>query len=332
MHAVIKGIGSFLPDKVLTNKDLERIVDTTDEWITTRTGIKERRILDKGKSTSYMGIAAAEKAIADSGLDKSDIDFIIVATVTPDYMFPSTAALIGAKLDIGGIPGIDIEAACTGFIYALTLAEGLILSKKYRNILIIAADNLTKIVDWTDRATCVLFGDGAGAVVLSGDGSDEFGIINSYVGADGNFEKILSLPAGGSRNPASEESIRNKGHFIKMTGNTTFKIAVKKMGESAEKVLNMAGIAAEDIQWLIPHQANYRIITATAKRLHLDPSRVFIDLEKYGNTSGASIAIAMADLYEQGKLHQGDFILLDAFGGGLTWGAILLKWAKKAKK
>jgi len=326
-RVIIKGTGSFLPEKVLTNYDLEKMVDTSDEWITQRTGIKERRIVADDQSTSDMAAAAGIRAIENAGLKKDDIDYIIVATITPDYMFPSTAALVGAKLDIAGTPCIDIEAACSGFLYGIDLAEGLIRSGKYKNILVIAAESLTRIVDWEDRATCVLFGDGAGAAVLTAEESEE-GIISSTFGADGNYTKILNLPAGGSKNPATEQTVKNRLHYIQMAGNETFKVAVKKMGAAAETVLHNAGLTAEDVKWLVPHQANYRIMAATAKRIKVPEEKVFMNLDKYGNTSAATIPIALDEMNRGGKLVKGDNVVLVAFGGGLTWGSVLLKWAK----
>lgn len=321
----IIGTGSYVPDRVLTNKELESIVDTSDEWITTRTGIKERRILDKDKATSYMSEKAAEKAIEASGLKPEDIDMVIVTTVTPDMAFPSTACLVQDRLGLKNAAAFDLEAACTGFIYGLASGYSFIKSGLYQNVLVISADNLSKIVDWEDRNTCVLFGDGAGAVVLS-KVEPEKGILSIDIGADGAGGELLTQPAGGSLRPASEETIKDKLHYIKMEGNSVFKFAVKTMADSSRKVMNQVGMDVSHIDHLIPHQANMRIIESASKRLKIDSDKVCLNLDKYGNMSSASIPVALDEAVRSGKIKDKDNVLLVGFGGGLTWGATLLKW------
>lgn len=321
----IIGTGSYVPDNILTNKELESIVDTSDEWITSRTGIKERRILDKDKATSYMSQKAAQKAIEASGLNNEDIDMIIVTTVTPDMAFPSTACIVQGKLGIENVAAFDLEAACTGFIYGLATGYSFVKSGLYENILIISADNLSKIIDWEDRDTCVLFGDGAGAVVLS-KVEPERGILSIDIGADGKGGELLSQPAGGSLRPASSDTVKNKLHYIKMEGNSVFKFAVKTMVESSKKVMTKVGIDVNNIDHLIPHQANMRIIDSASKRLKIDSDKVCLNLEKYGNMSSASIPVALDEAVRSGKIQDDDNVLLVGFGGGLTWGATLMKW------
>lgn len=321
----IIGTGSYVPSNIMTNKDLEKLVDTSDEWITTRTGIKERRILDKDKSTSFMAKIAAERAIASSGLNSQDIDLIIVATITPDMAFPSTACIVQDKLGIKNAAAFDLEAACTGFIYALTNAYAYIKSGIYKNVLVISSENLSKIMDFKDRNTCVLFGDGAGAVVVSQVEADK-GILSMDIGADGSGAKFLNQPAGGSLIPSSEESVKNKLHFIKMEGNSVFKFAIKAMTKSSKKVMEDINFTIKDIDYLIPHQANMRIIEGACKRLEIDKDKVCINLDKYGNMSAASIPVALDEAVRSGKIKKNDNIILVGFGGGLTWGATLIKW------
>jgi len=321
----IIGTGSYVPQNIVTNKDLEKIVDTSDEWITTRTGIRERRILEKDKSTSYMAKIAAERAIASSGLNSQDIDMVIVTTVTPDMAFPSTACIVQEQLGLKNAAAFDLEAACTGFIYGLTNAYAFVKSGLYKNILVISADNLSKIVDWEDRNTCVLFGDGAGAVVVSSVDSGK-GILAMDIGADGSGGELLTQPAGGSLNPSTEETVKNKLHFIKMEGNSVFKFAVKTMAQSSKKVMDDISFNISDIDHLIPHQANMRIIESASKRLKIDKDKVCMNLDKYGNMSSASIPVALDEAVRSNKIKDGDNVILVGFGGGLTWGATLLKW------
>lgn len=321
----IIGTGSFVPDKILRNEDLEKLVDTSDEWIKTRTGIEERRILDEDKSTSYMATLAGKEAIERAGLKAGDIDMIIIATVTPDMAFPSTACLVQESLNCKNAAAVDIEAACSGFIYGLSMAYSYIKADIYKNILVIGAENLSKITDWTDRNTCVLFGDGAGAAVV-GEVPEGKGILAFDLGADGSGGEYLMQPAGGSKRPVSAETIEGKLHFIKMKGNEVFKFAVKTMAEASFKVIEKSNLSIEDVDYLIPHQANIRIIESARKRLKLEKDKVYVNLNKYGNMSSASIAVALDEAVKNGKLNENDNILLVAFGGGLTWGSCVIKW------
>jgi 3-oxoacyl-[acyl-carrier-protein] synthase-3 len=320
--AKIIGTGSYLPERVLTNADLEKIVDTTDEWIVSRTGMRERRIAAEQEFTSDMGLKAAKKAIEKAGLEPNDIDLILVATLTPDYTFPSTACIIQAGLGIEAA-AMDMQAACTGFIYALSMAKAYVESGLHKNILIVAAEKLSSIVDYEDRSTCVLFGDGASACVVSAEGKGFF-IRNVVLGSDGCQTDILKMPAGGSRNPTSSETVQNKLHFIKMEGREVFKHAVRRMESSSKECIEKAGLQESDINWLVPHQANNRIIEAIAKRFQVPNDRVFVTVDKYGNTSASSVGIALDELLEEKEIASGDNILLTAFGAGLTWGSTVL--------
>ncbi len=316
----IKGTGMFVPEKILTNADLEKMVETSDEWITTRTGIKERHIADKQTATSDLAYAAAVKALEMAGVSPSELDLITVASVTPDKLFPNTAALVQRKLGACTCPCFDLEAACSGLIYSIEVAHSLMAAnKKYKKALVIGAEKLSSIVDWTDRSTCVLFGDGAAALVLeSGDEIEADFYVAGKLAADGNYGDILHLPAGGSAMPASHESVDGKCHFIKMGGQETFKLAVTAMSTACKEVLADSGIAPEQIAWVIPHQANHRIISAVAARLTIPDERVYVNIDRYGNTSSASIGICLDEMNRSGKLKRGDYILLTAFGGGLT--------------
>ena len=320
--AKIIGTGSYLPEKILTNADLEKIVDTTDEWIVTRTGMRERRIAGAEESTSDMGIKAAERAIAKAGIDPQTIDLVLVATLTPDYTFPSTACIIQSQLKLNAA-AMDIQAACSGYIYALSVAKAYIEAGLYHNILIVASEKLSSIVDYGDRSTCVLFGDGASACIVSDQGK---GLIvrDIVLGADGYQTEILMMPGGGSRNPTSKETVEAKMHYIKMGGKEVFKHAVRRMESSSKECIEKAGLQESDISWLIPHQANIRIIEAIAKRFEVPDERVFITVDKYGNTSASSVGIALDELLDQKKLESGEHILLTAFGAGLTWGSTVL--------
>jgi len=321
----ILGVGKYLPENVLTNADLARMVDTTDEWITTRTGIKQRRIAAENEATSDMAVKAAKSALKNAKLTPEDIDLIIVATITPDMFFPSTACLIQHKLGARHVAAFDIAVACSGFIYGLAIADQFIKSGVYKHALVVAAEKLSAVTDWEDRGTCILFGDGAGAAVLGL--VEEGGILGVTLGADGSKGDLLQLPAGGSRMPASMKTVENKLHTIKMEGNVLFKHAVKIMAEAALAVTEPLGLKGDDIDIIIPHQANIRILNALAKRMGVDPAKkVYLNIEKYGNMSAASSAVALTEAVEEGRIKKGDIILMDAFGGGLTWGALIIKW------
>ncbi len=325
----IKGTGSCLPEKVLTNADLEKMVETSDEWIRTRTGIEERHIAAPGEATSDLALAAARKALATAGIDSAGLDAIVVATVTPDHVFPSTACLLQRQLGAPNAFCFDLEAACTGLLYSLEVTYSLMKAnpKRYRKALVIGAETLSNIVNWEDRNTCVLFGDGAGAVVLENDGTDspDF-MVASDLHADGNYTDILQLPAGGSRMPATSETVAGKLHSIHMAGRDVFKLAVNGMVGSSKKVLEESGVAACDVKYVVPHQANSRIIDAVAQRLDVTSDRVYMNVNRCGNTSAASIGICLDELAVGGELKHDDYVLLTAFGGGLTWGAMLVRW------
>lgn len=320
----IIGVGKYLPKKVLTNADLEKMVDTSDEWITTRTGIKQRRIAAKNEAASDLAIKAAEKALENAQLKAQDLDLIIVATITPDMQFPSTAAFVQAGLGAKNAVCFDISAACAGFIYALLVAQQFLARGSAKYVLVIGSEVLSSVTDWEDRNTCVLFGDGAGAVVLGEVAGG--GIISTYLGTDGSYADILMMPAGGSRTPASIKTIESKLHFLKMRGNELFKIAVKTMTESAQKALERANLSPCDIDCFIPHQANERIISAVAKRLEVPENKIFMNIAKYGNMSSASLVIALCEAVEEGRVKKGDIVVLDAFGAGLVWGACVIRW------
>lgn len=320
----ILGLGSYLPKRVLTNKELEKMVDTTDEWITTRTGIKERRIASPEEATSDMATEAAKRALKAANLKAEDIDLIIVATITPDMFFPATACLVQEKIGARTIPAFDLSVACSGFIYGIAIANQFISSGAYKHALVIAAEKLSSVVDWSDRSTCVLFGDGAGAAILGP--VDKGGILSVYLGANGKEGDLIKLPAGGSRIPASKKSIDDKLHFIKMNGTELFKHAVKIMADAATEVTRPLGLEAKDINLVIPHQANIRILYAVARRMGLSQDKIYLNIDKYGNMSAASSAVALAEAVNEGRIKKGDKILLDAFGAGLTWGAILIEW------
>lgn len=325
--AGIVGIGSYLPEKVLTNADLEKMVETNDEWITTRTGIKERRIADEGSATSDLAIEAARRALDDAGVKPEEIDLIVLSTATPDMFFPATACIVQEKLGCVNAAGFDLLAGCSGFVYALSVGSQFINTGLYKNVLVIGSDTLSRITDWQDRATCVLFGDGAGAAVLQPVEKGQ-GILAIELGANGQYGDVLYMPGGGSRIPATNESVDAREHYIKMSGQGLFKIAVKVMGDAATKALENAGIKQDEIDWLVPHQANYRIIEAAAKRLGLDMDKVYVNLDKYGNTSTATIPIALDEAVKSGKIKKGDNVVLVGFGAGLTWAASVMKWCK----
>ena len=328
MYAALRSIGAYVPKNVLTNADLEKMVDTSDEWITKRTGIKTRYIADESESTSDLGVQAALKALQRADIDKSKIDMIICATISPDYFcMPSTACMIAKKLDIANIPAFDISAACSGFIYALASAKAFVESGMARNVLIIGAEKLSAIVDFSDRTTCILFGDGAGAAIISATEDKSEAIIDINIAADGKYYDYLITPGCGTNKPCSEEVVKERACFIKMKGNETFKVAVKTLTKDVVEILKKNNIASQDIDHFIPHQANYRILNAVANALGLTSQQVVMTVSKYGNTSSASIPMAMNEIYEEGRLGYGDLMLLDAFGGGFTWGSALVPFA-----
>lgn len=318
-------VGAYVPEKILTNADLEKMVDTTDEWITTRTGIQQRRIACEGEHTSDMAAKAARLAMERAGVTGEDIDLIIVATITPDMMFPSTACLVQQKIGARRAAAFDIEAACSGFIYALEIAQQFIASHTYNTVLVIGAEKLSSIIDWKDRNTCVLFGDGAGAAILQSRG-DTHGLLTACMGADGSKGELLSMPAGGSRQPATIDSVNARLHYLRMDGKETFKSAVNAMYQAAQEALRRCEIDISQIKLVIPHQANRRIIDAVGERLGARPEQVFVNLHKFGNTSAASVAIALDEAVTAGLIQRGDLVLLVVFGAGLTWGAAVIEW------
>jgi 3-oxoacyl-[acyl-carrier-protein] synthase-3 len=321
----IAGVGHYVPAKVLTNADLEKMFETSDEWIVTRTGMKERHIAAADEPTSDIAVAAARNALANAGLVATDLDCIIVATVTPDYAFPATACIVGAKLGIQGVPGFDMEIACSGFIYGLTVASSMIRTGVFKRILLIGAEELSRLVNYDDRNTAVLFGDGAGAVVLETSAANSF--LGSELGADGTNPSDLYLPVGGTGAARmTADDIACKRDTITMNGREVFKFAVTKMIAATTHALNSAGLTPNDIAWVIPHQANKRIIEAASKRLDIPNERVIINIERYGNTSAASIPIALSETSAAGKLKDGDVLLFVGFGGGLSWGAVAWRW------
>lgn len=321
----IIGVGSYVPSKVLTNADLEKMVETSDEWIVTRTGIKERRIAAQQEYTSDMASEAARRAIKNAGITPDQIDLIIVATITPDFPFPSTACLVQEKIGARKCAAFDLEAACSGFIFGLEIGQQFVMSRTYETVLVIGAEKLSTIVNWEDRNTCVLFGDGAGAAVLQ-NRPNSHGLLTVCMGADGGKAELLSMPGGGCRNPASADSLAAKLHFLRMDGKETFKNAVNAMCSAARECLSRCQVDISQIACIIPHQANRRIIDVVSERLGATPEQVFINLEKYGNTSAASVAIALDEAVSAGRIKRGDLVLLVVFGGGLTWGAALIEW------
>ncbi|MCK9604345.1 MAG: ketoacyl-ACP synthase III [Candidatus Omnitrophica bacterium] len=320
----IIGLGEYLPKKILTNADLEKMVDTSDEWIITRTGIKERRLAAKNEVTSDMALKAAKQALDNAGLKAADLDLIIVATITGDMPFPAVACILQNALGAKAAVCFDISAACAGFVYAIAVAQQFIARGTYKNALVVGAETLSSITDWQDRNTCVLFGDGAGAVVLSEVKSG--GILSTHMGSDGSKAGLLMMPGGGSRNPASKETLEKRMHYLKMQGNEIFKLAVTIMAEAAQVALKKAGLECQDIDLVIPHQANIRIIMAMAKKLKLPKEKIYLNIEKYGNMSSASTATALCEAAKSGRIKKGDIVLLDAFGAGLVWGACVIKW------
>jgi len=321
----IVSVGSYVPDRCMTNADLEKLVDTTDEWITTRTGIRERRIAAEDQFTSDLAAEAATKALKKANISAESIDLIIVATITPDMPFPSTACLVQQKIGATRAAAFDLEAACSGFIYALEVAQQFIMSRTYDTVLVIGAEKLSSIVDWQDRNTCVLFGDGAGAVILQ-NRPESHGLLTACMGADGGKASLLSMPGGGSRHPATAQSLQDRLHFLRMDGKETFKSAVTAMHRAAKEALTRCQIEISQIKCVIPHQANLRIMSAVADRLGAQEHQLFINVDKFGNTSAASVAIALDQAVEQGRIERGDLVLLVVFGAGLTWGAAVIEW------
>ncbi len=323
-YAKIIGTGSSVPETVLSNSDLEKMVDTSDEWITSRTGIKERRIADKNTAASDVAYGAAEKALRAAGVSPQQLDVIIVGTITPDFIFPSTGCILQSRLGAKKAYAFDLMAGCSGFLYTLHVAEGIIKSGGAEKILAIGVDVLSKVTDFEDRSTCILFGDGAGAAVLTA--SDEPGILSSILSSDGNDWDLLYVPAGGSRTPIDEEVLKSREQYIKMKGNDVFKVAVKSMESVTMDAITKANVSPKDIDLFVPHQANYRILEAVRKRLDFPEEKVFANLDKYGNTSGASIPLALDEAVQQGSVGEGSLVLFAAFGAGFTWGASVIRF------
>jgi len=324
----VRGTGSYAPEKVLTNEDVSRIVDTTDEWIVTRTGIRERRIAAEGETTSDMAARAGERAMDMAGIAPGEIDALIIATLTPDTLFPSTGCIVQHKLGMGSIPAFDVDAACSGFVYGLEAARGIMaINPKYKNVLVVGAEKLSSIIDWEDRGTCVLFGDGAGAMVLSREENRGGGqLLGVNVGADGKNAGLINMPAGGSNIPASVDSIQARQHFLKMNGREVFKLAVRAMVKAARDILDECGVDIADVGCVIPHQANIRIIESVATHLKL-PLEIFPNnVHLYGNTSAASVPLALDEAIRSGRIAEKEYVLMIAFGAGLTWGSTLMKW------
>ncbi|MFO7768584.1 MAG: beta-ketoacyl-ACP synthase III [bacterium] len=321
----IVGTGRYVPEKVLTNHDLEEIVDTSDEWITSRTGIKRRHVAADDEATSDLAAKALTDALEDAGMETGDLDAVIVGTATPDRLFPSTACMVQQHLDLDRIPVFDVSAACSGFIYGSMLANSLIATGPFEHVAVVGAETLTRLVDWTDRTTCVLFGDGAGAAVY-GPGDGESGVLAACAGADGSLADLLKLPAGGTRMPATPETVAAGQHFIYMEGSEVFKSAVRAMVHSAERGLELSGLTPDEVDLFIPHQANIRIIDATARRFDIPGERVFVNIHEYGNTSAASIPIALDEAREEGRVGEGTKVMMVAFGAGFTWGSLVVSF------
>ena len=324
-RAKITGTGCALPEKVLTNFDLERMIDTTDEWIVARTGIRERRIAREGEYTSTFATAAALKALESAGVEAGELDLILMGTITPDFPFPSTSCIVQQNLGAAKAVCFDLNAACSGFIYALATAEKFILTGAAKKVLVIGAEVLSRIIDWSDRNTCLLFGDGAGAVVLEAV-EGESGILSTHMHTDGNYWEVLYQKGCGSRNPANQQNLDDRLLYLTMHGNEVFKLAVRSMGDVSLEALAANGLSVDQVSLFIPHQANQRIVDAVGKRLGIDPERVFVNLQRYGNTSAASIPIALDEALRGGRVQPGDLVLLAAFGGGLTWGSAAIRW------
>lgn len=321
----ITGVGSYVPERVLTNADLERMVETSDEWIRTRTGIRERRIAAENEATSDLAVAAGRKALERAGVTADQVELIIVATITPDMPFPSTACLVQQKLGATRAAAFDIEAACSGFVYALDIGSHFVASHTYNTVLVIGAEKMSSVVDWTDRNTCVLFGDGAGAAVLQ-NRPNAHGLLTTCLGSDGSKAGLLELPGGGSACPPTAQSVANRMHFLRMDGKQTFKNAVNAMVSAAHEALERCGLTIDRIRCIIPHQANQRIITAVSEQLGAAEGQVFVNVDRFGNTSAASVAIALDEAATLGRIIRGDLVLMVVFGAGLTWGAAIIEW------
>jgi 3-oxoacyl-[acyl-carrier-protein] synthase-3 len=325
IHARITGTGSYAPKKIITNHDLEKLVDTNDAWILERTGIKERRIAEKGQTASTLAYEASRKALKAAGIGAPDVDLIIVATMTPDMILPNTGCVLQEMLGAKKAAAFDISVACSGFIYGLSLADAFIRSGVYKTILLVGTEVLSRFTDWEDRTTCILFGDGAGAVVIQRH-TGRHGILSTHLHSDGSFADLIHVPAGGARHPASHDTIRRRMHFIRMKGNETFKAAVRALEGVAQEALKHNKIKPEEIDFLVPHQANLRIIQAMAQRLNMPMEKVILTLPKYGNTSAASIPMALDEAVRDGRIRENHLLLFEAFGGGLTWASALVRW------
>jgi 3-oxoacyl-[acyl-carrier-protein] synthase-3 len=325
-RAKISALGTYVPPRVLSNKDLEKMVDTSDEWIYSRVGIRERHLVENGMATSDMAVEAAKKCLAERGIAPTELDAIIVATVTPDMFFPATACLVQDRLGAKGAWGFDLSAACSGFIYALQVGAKLVESGAHSKVLVVGADTMSSIIDYTDRSTCVLFGDGAGAVLIEPAAEDEIGMIDFVHEIDGSGGPSLNMPAGGSRHPSTVETVQHKMHYVHQDGQSVYKFAVRKMVEASESVLNRNGVSVNDLDLFIPHQANKRIITSSVERLNLPLERVIINIDRYGNTTAGTIPLAMQTAREEGRLKKGDLVLATTVGAGFTVGASLLRW------
>ena len=323
--AKIVGLGAYAPKRILTNKDLERMVDTSDEWIVQRTGIRERHIVEEGEATSDLALRAAQQALERAGVEAEEVDFIVLGTTCGDMMFPSTATLVQHRLGCRTAGSADVYAACTGSIYSLSIGAQYIQTGKYRTVLTIGAEALSRICDFTDRGTCVLFGDAAGAAVLR-PSDDASGILDTDLYSDGQYWQLLYQPAGGSRHPATHETVDKRMHYAKMKGSEVFKVAVRMFGDCATRILERNGFKPDDVTLFVPHQANLRIIEAAVKRLGLPMERVFVNIDRYGNTGSASVYVALEEACSLGRVKRGDLLLLAAFGGGFTWGAALIRW------
>ena len=325
IHARIIGTGSFAPKKVLTNHDLEKMVETSDAWIFERTGIRERRVVERGQTTSDLAYEASVRALKAAGISAQDLDLIIVGTLTPDSAMPSLGCVLQAKLHAKKAAAFDIYAACSGFLYGLSIADGFIRSDMHETILVVGAEALSRYTDWEDRSTCVLWGDGAGAAVVQRHAGKR-GILSTHLHSDGSYGDVLHIPGGGAAHPATHDTVARRMHYIKMKGNETFKIAVRALEDVVQEALDHNKVKAEDIDLLVPHQANLRIIQAMAKRLNMPMEKVVLTIHKYGNTSAASIPMALDEAVRRGKIKENDLILLEAFGGGLTWASALIRW------
>jgi len=325
IHARITGTGSYAPKKVITNHDLEKLIDTSDEWITERTGIKERRIVEKGQTTSDLAYEASRRALKAAGIGAQELDLILVATMTPDTILPSMGCVLQEKLGAKNAAAFDIAAACSGFIYGMSVADAFIRSETYKNILLVGAEVLSSFTDWEDRTTCILFGDGAGAAVIQRH-TGKRGILSTHLHSDGSLGNLLYVPAGGAQHPASQETVQKRMHFIKMKGNETFKAAVRALEGVVQEALEHNKVKPEEIDYLVPHQANLRIIQAMAQRLNMPMEKVVLTLPKYGNTSAASIPMALDEAVRDGRIKENHLLLFEAFGGGLTWASALVRW------